>query len=237
MIISHKHKYLFVELQRTASLAIRRELMQQYSGAEILRRHSIYPTFLKTATNEEKNYFVFSGIRNPLDRTISFYEKLRNDPRNYISNIRQKENKSLADRYFLDQHIFIKKNNATFSQYLRKFYFFPYDDRSCISHKTFDYVYRFENIQQDFAEILRRLNINQIRALPVFNKTKGKVSDLASYFDDKDKRLITRVFGPFMVKWKYRLPFDDVRITFVDQFYFKICGLVRCAYYRFVMAA
>ena len=79
MIISHKNKYLFVELQHTASSAISRELRVNYGGEPILRKLARYHEFLKAASAEEKNYFVFSGIRNPLDVAVTIYIKVRNE--------------------------------------------------------------------------------------------------------------------------------------------------------------
>ena len=45
MIISHKHKYVFVELPQTASSAIAKELKANYDGHEILFKQS--PLYLK----------------------------------------------------------------------------------------------------------------------------------------------------------------------------------------------
>ena len=81
MIISHTHRYLFVELPRTGSTAISRELVQNYEGAHILWKHATYQDFLKVAKPEEKEYFVFSGIRNPLDDAVSRYFKIMTDHR------------------------------------------------------------------------------------------------------------------------------------------------------------
>jgi hypothetical protein len=237
MIISHKHKYIFVELQRTASGAVRKELIDNYFGEEILNKNTGYHTFYKSAAPEEKKYFVFSGVRNPLDRTISFYEKLKNDPRSYISNIEYKKKKSLAEKYFLKQHKFIKESNATFSQYLKKFYYFPYDDRSCLSHYNFDYVYRFENLQNDFKEILSRLGITQVRPLPVVHKTKSKSSNISDYLDDEGKKHAIRIFGPFMEKWNYSMPFDEkiLAVSVSDRYKFRFFFFLRYIYYRYLM--
>jgi hypothetical protein len=42
-------------------------LCELYDGEKILSKHSRYHEFLKIASEEEKKYFVFSGIRNPMD--------------------------------------------------------------------------------------------------------------------------------------------------------------------------
>jgi hypothetical protein len=71
MIISHKHKFLFVELPLTASTAISRELRANYGGEKILFKHATYQDFLRVANTHEREYFVFSGLRNPLDKAVS----------------------------------------------------------------------------------------------------------------------------------------------------------------------
>lgn len=237
MIISHKYRYVFVELQRTASMAVRKELMENYAGKEILKKNTGFHTFLKSATREEKKYFVFSGVRNPLDRTISFYEKLKSDPNNYISDIEYQRKKNLAERYFFKQYKYIQENNASFSQYLKKFYYFPYDDRSCLHHSQFDYVYRFETIQDDFAKILKRIGIEQVRPLPVVNRTKGKSTDQSVYLDMSAREQVVRVFGPFMEKWGYDMPFDGINAgcRWTDRSKFRFFAYLRSIYYKYIM--
>ena len=89
MIISHKHKYVFVELPQTASSAIAKELKANYDGHEILFKHALYSTdFLKQAKPEEKAYKVISGMRNPMDICVSNYFKFKTDHENRYSNPR-----------------------------------------------------------------------------------------------------------------------------------------------------
>ncbi len=79
MVISHRYRYLYVELDRTASTVIARELCENYDGKRILWKRARYRDFLKTATLEEKNYFTFSGVRNPLDILVSLYCRHKNE--------------------------------------------------------------------------------------------------------------------------------------------------------------
>ena len=62
MIISHKLRCVFVQLPRTGSTAIARELISHYQGTPILNQHSNYVDFLRVATASEREYFVFSCI-------------------------------------------------------------------------------------------------------------------------------------------------------------------------------
>ena len=54
MIISHAHRYVFVEVPRTGSRAVATELREHYDGHEILRTHATYSDFLRQATDDER---------------------------------------------------------------------------------------------------------------------------------------------------------------------------------------
>ena len=60
MIISEKNKYLFLELPRTGSTAISKELRDHYDGKRILRKHSLYHEFKKIAGGQ---WSVASGFK------------------------------------------------------------------------------------------------------------------------------------------------------------------------------
>ena len=79
MVISHKYKYIFVELPRTASTAISNQLVKYYDGHKILIKHASYQNLKYFYKDKYLDYFVFSCVRNPLDRTVSFYEKMRKE--------------------------------------------------------------------------------------------------------------------------------------------------------------
>ena len=86
MIISSKHKYVFVELPRTGCTAVGKELISQYDGERILSKHGTNQDFLRIASDDEKRYFMFSGVRNPLDDAVSYCFKLKTDHHNRFTD-------------------------------------------------------------------------------------------------------------------------------------------------------
>src|SRR6056297_762692 len=127
MIISHKYKYLFIEIPRTGSSAISQELQKYYDGISILRKHATYMEFEKIASAEEKQYFVFTGVRNPLDDAASIYLKLGNNHRGVFSN----EKKRLKHGGYVTKRMLVKYNFVTrqgndFNAFLKRFYRLPY---------------------------------------------------------------------------------------------------------------
>jgi len=236
MVISHKYEYLFVELPRTGSTAISKELCEQYSGYRILSKHATYNRYLRIASPKEKKYFVFSCIRNPLDRTLSLYFKLKNDHKGQFSNMSKSKSFSFVKYYFLRRYKFIKKNNADFSAYFMKYYKIPYNDWSCLYHKKFDFIIRFENIQEDFFKALRMIGIEPKRPLPFVNKTEQKMKNFFFYYTKETISRAKRIFGPFMKEWGYEFPSEwknnDISIFTYAQFYFF--NIFRKFYWKYI---
>jgi Sulfotransferase family len=213
MIISHKHRYVFVELPLTGSTAISAELRENYDGIPMLHKHATYLDFLRAANADEKSYFVFSCIRDPLDQAVSFYFKYKTNHRGIYTNPGRatRFKGSIYHRIFLhvDQKRFrfIQDNDADFATYFLRFYKRPYSNWSVLSHKRFDYVIRFENIQEDFSRVLRRIGVAQKRPLPIRNKTSAKDGGYEKHYCTPEViRRAKFVFGPFMEMWGYSFP-------------------------------
>ena len=237
MIISHKYKYLFVELPRTGSTAISRELRQYYDGSPILHKHATYNDFLKSASPEEKKYFVFAGIRNPLDDAVSLYFKLETGHHKiWIDSSKKKQKRRLVDHVRFNMFRFIKDNRADFPTYFRKYYKISYNNWSDLSHQDFDFLIRFENLQSDFADALRLIGIEPVRPLPVVNKTDKPGGDYLSYYTPDIIPRAKRVFGPYMKQWGYRFPpeWGETSIPWWSQMEFDFFNLFRRVYWRYL---
>lgn len=230
VIISSEHRYVFVELPRTGSTAIRKELVSQYGGRAILDKHSTYRDFLRVADEDEKRYFVFSGVRNPLDDAVSHYFKLKTDHHGRFTDqarrryrlgntgadvyrrsglnrrgerpVRRRLNERLDNRKF----DYIHRRDADFADFFRRYHWLPYDNWSRLSHGAIDRVIRFEHLRDDFAAVLDALSLEMKRTLPVMNKTSDKEVDYLRYYTEEIISLAKFVYGPYMRKWGYRFP-------------------------------
>jgi hypothetical protein len=211
MIISHVHKYVFVELPFTGTTSIRSALLEHYNGIRILHRHATYNEFYRTATPEQKKYFVFSCIRNPLDVAVTDYAKHKSGFGEKV-NVRIKKSKGmrrLINGYRLGKIDFAMDANADFSDYFLRYYKLPYDDWSAVSHARCDFVIRFERLQEDFEKALELIGIKEkITNLPVTNKTAGKQDDFLSSYSAEAIARAKYVFAPYMDKWNYQFPLE-----------------------------
>lgn len=235
MVISHKYKYVFVELPLSGSTAVSNELCDLYDGEKILRKHSKYREFLKIATDEEKKYFVFSGIRHPMDLVVSEFLKIKNNHKQrYTTSSEWRRNGGTLSDENLRLYDEITRNNLSFADYFKKYFNLPYDNWSSAGHKNFDFIIRFENLRSDFSEVLKRMNIEPARELPQINKTSEKENYTIYYTPEIRKKAIF-IFGPFMKKWGYDFPEDwHVNKPGSTSFIlFELLGIVKRIYWRY----
>ncbi len=238
MVISHKYKYLFVELPLTGSTAVSKELREQYDGSLILAKHSTYLNFLADATEEERSYFVFSAVRNPLDQAASHYFKYKSNHKNRFTDPeRLSQNRGPGKYVDLKKFRYVCENNADFADFFLKFYKIPYNNWSSLSHKKFDFVMRFENLQNDFAAVLELIGIEPRRPLPQRNRTAQKEKDFAAYFNTPVViNRAMRVFGPYMHEWGYDFPpeWGYTGVPWWNRIEFEFFNIFRNFYWRYL---
>lgn len=234
MVISHKYKYLFVESPITGSTAISAELREKYDGREILRKHSRYYEFIQVAGDEAKKYFVFSTIRNPLDAQVSAYFKYKTNHQNRftIPTEWKRYGGSLSEKDLRIYH-YLLKHNLDFIGYFKKYIKLPYDTWSRLAHKNFDFIIKYENIQEDFNEVLKRIGIQQERPLPVKNKT-AKDKNYLELFEPSIRQRAVNIFGPFMKEWGFEFPkeWGHIKISPFAQLEYEVIGLMKHVYWR-----
>lgn len=239
MKVSHKYRYVFVELPQTASSAVGLELLENYSAENFKEKHALYREFSKTANNEEKDYFVFSSIRNPMDVVVSKYLKYLNNHHNYHSKKRRILNGRL-DRIISpirenNRYKWIQKNNATFDQFFEKYYSWPYTNWSVVEHHKFDYVMRFEDTENDFKKVLKKINIPLVRELPIRNKTENK-REAHTYFEsERSREKAQYIFGPFMQLWGYTFPSEWGEIKIPEKAFkdFKRINRLKTIFWKY----
>ncbi len=215
MIISHIHRYLFIEIPLTGSWAIHRELCDHYGGEPILHKHASYPEFHRSPhAAGARDYFTFATVRHPLDKAVSQYCKLRDDHKQAFSRPDAIETHK-ADYTDLHLYKFIQETDASFAAYFRRYYRLPFSDMIDLSAPHLDYVIRFENLQDGFSQVLKQLNIKQVRPVPVRNKTKSKRRAWQEYYTPETISQARRVFGPLMQTWGYNVPagWDPLRVS------------------------
>ena len=230
MIISHKYKFVFIGLPFSASSAISKELYLQYEGVPYLRKHSLYHEFEKVATKNEKDYFVFAVLRNPMEIVVTVYEKMKaNSKGNFTNPDLFSENGGHITKKHREKFNFIHDNKATFQEYFLNFFTNPYDNFSSLTLDNCDFVIRYEKISEDYILALEKSGVLSPKPLPVANKTAGKKKDLSLYYTNDIKDRAIKVFGPFLTKYNY--PFLEnwgkIKVPLSSKLQFLVLGFLR----------
>lgn len=230
MVISHKYKYVFIENPRTGTSSIRKELVEKYDGKVILQKHATYSEFMAQASDDEKKYYVFIGIRNPLDRVVSDFVKRKvSKSKSYKDALELKGRKRFFEARRMWSAKRIKKDNYTFYKYLKEIKNKPYDDMSTMYRDKFDGIIRFESLNNDFEKILNEIGIRQKEKLSLFNKTPTKKNYLKYYENIELKKMALEKCHIFMNIWGYKIPdgWPIVDITLRQKFLWNIFHVIR----------
>ena len=78
-----------------------------------------------------------------------------------------------------------------------KFYNKPYDNLASLVVDDCNYIIRYENIIEDYENLLTLLKVKNIEPLPVQNKSSSKKKNLKEYYTNDIINRSVMVFGPF----------------------------------------
>ena len=224
MIISHKYRYVFAEIPHTASHSIAHQLLKHYGGEQIHRHHSNITIFMGQADAKTRGYFKFASIRNPLDTAVTDYNKLLgNHKGQYTKEAALLRNGGFVTEQHLREFDFIHDNNADFPTFFRKFRNKLYNNWFLIGHRHYDHIIRFESLQDSFAQVLRKLGIEQVEAVGHTNPTRMKKKVFGEYYTPDVYGEVARSYGPFLQKWGYGFPSEwgDLKIPLTSTLQFR----------------
>jgi hypothetical protein len=159
------------------------------------------------ASDDERGYFAFSTVRNPLDIAVTRYVHLRENPRGHFTDPAEiAVRNSLAGRLERRVYRWVHDHDASFEKFLLRWYLVPYDTWTSLDHGRLDRVLRYESLAEDFEGVLRQLGIEPVRPLPAKNVTPGKDRDFERYYTPRAIARARWVFGPYMQEWGYAFP-------------------------------
>ena len=207
MVVGRKHRYVFIEVPHTGSTAVATELCIHYGGDPLYHKHSNYPEFYGLACDDEKRYFAFAGVRNPLDTVVTDYLRYRMNPNGQYTDPKMlAENGGWVRAEHLTRFDFVVQG-GDFVSYFKRFYSNAktYFNWYLVAHRPFDFVLRNEHLGEDFEQALRMLGVTPVRPLPFSNRTTDK-RDFLSYYTPEIQGEARRIFGPFMKRWGYAFP-------------------------------
>jgi len=211
-MISHKYKAIFIHIPKCAGTSIEKCLghFDDYSGIsrqdhrsirmiepinvqafssienikELIKRLLLRinpppnPRSAINVTREQyQNYFKFTVVRNPWSRAYSWY---RSNIINEAWRKRHNLSKDITFPEFLELHLG-KKSLRPQTFWLINF----------CNKIPLNYIGKFENINEDFNEICRLMNVNHIKLPHELNRGFNDYKDV---YDENSKNLIKEIY-------------------------------------------
>ena len=214
MLISHKHKFVFIHFPKTAGTSITSALEPYCDKPEDIlfnrmlstvginvnwfigpsswrrgRKHSSASQVkIMLPENTFNEYFKFAYVRNPWALLVSYYHFIKGDKAAKRSS--RINNMSGFDEYLLYE---IKRNKFSQSKFL-------VDSEGSL---LVDYVGRFENLVQDYETICSRIGIPS----DIPHKKKSTHQDYRSYYNDDTAQLVADHWAEDIRRFNYS--FDE----------------------------
>ena len=185
---NHKHRAIFIHVPKNAGTSLRRTLGFEWVGHVPISR---YAGENAAATGA---YFKFAIVRNPWDRLLSSFSYLR----------RHNEGADFPDAIYTDRYLrkftgfeqFVlaladdgaKRDLLDFTHMLPQSYYLTLPGEGA---SYMDYVGRFENLNQAYAELSDRFGIEN--TLPKINS--GPSKDYRTLYTDRMRDIVAEIYA------------------------------------------
>jgi hypothetical protein len=151
--------------------------------------------------SEIEKYFIFSVIRNPWDRMVSYWKYRQNKSWAPIDGKLNEFHKWLEFTTSLDLNDLRGKTANGNIQDFRMAMSSQYDSLKNSNGDIQVELIRFENLQEDFKYVCDKIGIPQ-QQLPHKNKTKHK--HYTEYYDDETKQIVAEKYAKDIEYFGYK---------------------------------
>lgn len=214
MIISHGRKYIFVHIPKTGGTSLslvledkakkddiligdtpkakkRRSRLRTANASGRLWKHSRLTDVYGLVTQEEiEQYFVFTIVRNPWDRMVSYYHWLKEQSFDHpaVGIANESNFKAFLSDVMIQQSL---RNDASLN------YVCDANGKDCCNKYL-----RLENLSQDVVNLGKNLHLN-LADLPYQNKS-DRGENYAEYYDKQSKDIVGVAYAEDIEKFGYR---------------------------------
>ena len=183
-MISHKHKFIFVHINKCGGTTIDTLFTGRFAG------HKKAFEYKQSTPNTFDNYFKFTFVRNPWDRVVSFYHyQIKRNWDFYPFN------ETISFDNFVKNWMRRMRRQTPLATHPCYDWISDKDDNLLV-----DFTGRFENFQEDFNIVCDKIGIPQ-QELPYKNKSKHK--HYTEYYDDETRSIVAEKYAKDIEYFNY----------------------------------
>ena len=177
MLISHKHKFIFIHVHRTGGTSIINLLKRELENdIDEISEHGNANSSERVLIDKYPNYKIIGFVRNPWARILSWYSLI-----NKWNDFTIKESREEYQK-FLELKLAAKPNDPYF--HYNQLDYFPNLDTKRIT------LYRFEDFDEETKKLFALINLDAGK-IPHTNQTESK--KYQDYYTQESKELISHM--------------------------------------------
>lgn len=189
MLISHKHKFVTIDMPKTGTRSLRTTLDgagvvdvigAPYNSNSVLKQHASIQDCIKGFRERGWNideYYKYTVVRNPWDRYFSFYTYYKMKAQEFLSNSPEE----LTDMQIKQGELAVELfNNKTDTQTLKYIIHGQPSQLSYLQDKKhnipFNRIALFENLSEEFESFCKDVNIGHLELGHENKSNEGRLS-------------------------------------------------------------
>lgn len=201
MLISHKHKFITIDIPKTATRSLRETLLPQ-NIIDIKGEPNVNADFYQHGSAQQcrnslqeinknfSDYFSFVIVRNPWDRYYSFFkyfkeyaEKYKNKDSSIEWGIPELNQGKMCEELFANKSDETVLRNIIINNRCQSDYYLDEKNEIMVSH-----IAKFENLNKEFQLLCNKVNVDYS---PLFHENKSIIK--SSYYNAYTKDTIELV--------------------------------------------
>ena len=185
MPIYHSHKCIFIHIPKSAGSSIHSTFSQTASDHEMLK-----------INHKNKDYFKFTFVRNPFDRFVSTYFYFKDYGRDNFGD--------MLTGYIVNRFSSFEDFTKNFINIPSKLFAYPhFNEQVCwTSNMDFDFIGRFENVEEDFKTICKKIE-KPYRRMPHHKRSRNR-KHYTEYYNDETRQIIENKYAKDLDHFGYK---------------------------------
>ena len=193
-----KHKFIFIHIPKTGGTSIEKVFKKQIKNN---RKHLTFFQYENELKSEIEKYFIFSVIRNPWDKLVSYWKYRQGKRHAPIDGKLTRFDdwlKFISSLNLDDLHGKTEKSNIPDFRMGLDLQFNSLINKQ---NKINVNLVRFENLQNDFNTICDKIGIKR-HHLPHKNKSRHK--HYTGYYNEKTKQIVAEKYAKDIEYFNYK---------------------------------